>query len=133
MYVPRSLETTPVETDESPRKLAEEILTLTKMNWNNTQFDNALPITIKAARQVGGILRYATDDPKVNGRTLLMQMATLQIFCANARSCLYSCRIVCSAAAAASTCRYSGAFCGVSNVSSKGGRSSPGTERNTPS
>lgn len=65
MYVPRSLEITPVETYESPRKLGEEILALTKMNWNNTQFDNALPITIKAARQVGGILKYAADLPKV--------------------------------------------------------------------
>jgi hypothetical protein len=65
MYVPRLLEITPVETYESPRKLGEEILALTKMNWNNTQFDNALPITIKAARQVGGILKYATDLPKV--------------------------------------------------------------------
>lgn len=65
MYVPRSLEITPIETDESPRKLGEEVLALTKMNWNNTQFDNALPITIKAARQVGGILKYAADLPKV--------------------------------------------------------------------
>lgn len=65
MYVPRSLELNPVETDQSPRKLAEEILALTKMNWNNTQFDNALPITIKAARQVGGILKYASDLPKI--------------------------------------------------------------------
>lgn len=65
MYVPKSLEITPVETDESPRKIAEEILGLTKMNWNNTQFDNMQPITIKAARQVGGILKYATDLPKI--------------------------------------------------------------------
>ena len=65
MYVPKSLEITPVETDESPRKIAEEILALTKMNWNNTQFDSALPITIKAARQVGAILKHATDIPKI--------------------------------------------------------------------
>jgi len=65
MYVPKSLAITPVEIDESPRKLAEEILALTKMNWNNTQFDSSLPITIKAARQVGGILKYATDLPKI--------------------------------------------------------------------
>lgn len=65
MYVPRTLEITAVETDQSPRKLAEEILSLTKMNWNNTQFDNAYPITIKAARQVGGILKYAIDMPQI--------------------------------------------------------------------
>jgi hypothetical protein len=65
MYVPKSLEISVAETDQSPRKLAEEILALTKMNWNNTQFDNALPITIKAARQVGGILKYAIDLPQI--------------------------------------------------------------------
>jgi hypothetical protein len=35
------------------------------MNWNNTQFDNAFPITIKAARQVGGILKYAAGLPEI--------------------------------------------------------------------
>jgi hypothetical protein len=65
LYVPKSVEIRPVEVDESPRKLAEEILALTKMNWNNTQFDNGLPITIKAARQVGGILKHAIDMPRV--------------------------------------------------------------------
>jgi hypothetical protein len=65
MYVPKSLEIHAAQVDQSPRKLAEEVLSLTKMNWNNTQFDNSLPITIKAARQVGGILKYALDLPKV--------------------------------------------------------------------
>jgi len=65
MYVLKSVEISVAEADQSPRKLAEEILALTKMNWNNTQFDNALPITIKAARQVGGILKYATDLPQI--------------------------------------------------------------------
>ncbi|HOC54733.1 MAG TPA: hypothetical protein PKI20_03830 [Verrucomicrobiota bacterium] len=65
MYVPRSLEIIAAEADQAPRKLAEETLALTKMNWNNTQFDNGLPITIKAARQVGGILKYAGDLPEI--------------------------------------------------------------------
>ena len=43
-------------------------LALTKMNWNGTQFDGALPITLKAARQVGDILKYVPDgttpDPR---------------------------------------------------------------------
>jgi len=58
MYVPRTLEITSVDVEQPPRVLAEEILALTKMNWNNTQFDAAFPITIKAARQVGAILKY---------------------------------------------------------------------------
>jgi len=35
---------------------------LTKMNWNDTQFDGGEPITIRAARQVGGILKYVNKD-----------------------------------------------------------------------
>lgn len=38
--------------------LAREMLGLTKMNWNNTQFDGAKPITLRAAQEVGRILRY---------------------------------------------------------------------------
>jgi hypothetical protein len=30
----------------------------TKMNWNSTQFDQATPIRIRAARQVGRVLKY---------------------------------------------------------------------------
>jgi len=48
--------------------LLKETLALTKMNWNGTQFDGALPITLKAARQVGDILKYVPDgttpDPR---------------------------------------------------------------------
>jgi hypothetical protein len=45
-------------------ELARETLALTKMNWNNTQFDGHAPITIRAARQVGNILKYVgPDDP----------------------------------------------------------------------
>lgn len=58
MYVPRTLEITSVDVEQPARILAQEILALTKMNWNNTQFDAAFPITIKAARQVGTILKY---------------------------------------------------------------------------
>lgn len=34
---------------------------LTKMNWNTTQFDQALPIPILAARKVGRVLKYVSD------------------------------------------------------------------------
>jgi hypothetical protein len=42
--------------------LLKETLALTKMNWNGTQFDGALPITLKAAKQVGEILTYVPQD-----------------------------------------------------------------------
>ncbi len=65
MYVPRALEIDAVDTEAPARTLAQEILALTKMNWNNTQFDSALPITLRAARQVGAILKYAGDLPQI--------------------------------------------------------------------
>jgi hypothetical protein len=65
MYVPRALEIDSVATETPARTLAQEILALTKMNWNNTQFDSALPITLRAARQVGAILKYAGDQPEI--------------------------------------------------------------------
>ncbi len=68
MYVPRSLEIIAAQTEESPKNLAREILALTKMNWNNTQFDAAFPITIKAARQVGSILRYLEMESRIQKR-----------------------------------------------------------------
>ncbi len=40
--------------------LAAEVLALTKMNWNSTQFDQALPIPIRAAKQVGRVLKHVS-------------------------------------------------------------------------
>jgi len=58
MYMPRTLRIEAARTERSLESHAVEILALTKMNWNDTQLDGALPITIRAARQVGKILRY---------------------------------------------------------------------------
>ena len=62
MYVPRSLGFRCESTEQTPIFLAREILALTKMNWNTTQFDGGEPITVRAARQVGGILKYVGED-----------------------------------------------------------------------
>jgi hypothetical protein len=40
----------------------QEILSLTKMNWNNTQFDGKYPINLQCARKVGQILKYLPED-----------------------------------------------------------------------
>jgi hypothetical protein len=40
--------------------LGQETLALTKMNWNSTQFDGSLPITIRASRAVGRILKHVS-------------------------------------------------------------------------
>jgi hypothetical protein len=48
--------------------VAAEILALTKMNWNNTQFDNGMPITIAAARHVGEVLKYVGEEQEIAPR-----------------------------------------------------------------
>ncbi len=61
MYVPKTLKMKIVYTEQTPKQLAIEIMALTKINWNNTQLDNSLPITLKEARQVGEILKYVEE------------------------------------------------------------------------
>jgi hypothetical protein len=62
MYIPRPLEITAEDSDRAITDIAKEALSLTKMNWNNTEFDNSMPITIQAARKVGKILKYIDKD-----------------------------------------------------------------------
>lgn len=68
LYVPRPLKFQIAQADESPRRLAEEILALTKLNWNNTQFDGGEPITMRVARQVGKVMKYVPDGGIVQPR-----------------------------------------------------------------
>ncbi|MDR3474370.1 MAG: hypothetical protein P4M09_22200 [Devosia sp.] len=58
--VPRPLHLRPHECETPLPALAAEVLALTKMNWNSTQFDQALPIPIRAARQVGRVLKHVS-------------------------------------------------------------------------
>lgn len=62
MYIPLPLGFRCDQTSETPKFIAKEILGLTKMNWNNSQFDGGEPITLRAARQVGSILKYLGPD-----------------------------------------------------------------------
>lgn len=66
MYIPSPLEIRIVKRVSSVKTICREILGLTKMNWNNTQFDNKYPITIGCARKVGEIMKYLgeSDIPK---------------------------------------------------------------------
>ncbi len=65
LYIPQPLEIRIVESDESANTLCTEILGLTKMNWNNTQFDGKYPITIGCSRRVGEVMKYLTEkDPE---------------------------------------------------------------------
>ena len=62
MYIPSPLEIRIVKKSSSYRTICREILGLTKMNWNNTQFDNKYPITVGCARKVGEIMKYINDQ-----------------------------------------------------------------------
>lgn len=68
MYVPRPLHIRCQKLAQPLKYIAEETLALTKMNWNNTQFDNGFPITISAARHVGEILKYVDASQEIAPR-----------------------------------------------------------------
>jgi hypothetical protein len=63
MYDPRPLLLCPHKrSDSTIAQIASEVLSLTKINWNSTQMNQKLPIPIRAARNVGEVLKYVTDD-----------------------------------------------------------------------
>ncbi len=68
MYVPSSLEFIRADGEATPLVLAREILELSKLNFNNTQFDGGEPITIRAARRVGDILKHISEGRAVQSR-----------------------------------------------------------------
>jgi len=63
-YVPSPLKITVYEQDSSLESLCDEILGLTKMNWNNTQMDGRLPITLECAKKIGDIMKYVSINEK---------------------------------------------------------------------
>lgn len=67
LYIPQPIELRIVKSEESPTFIAKEILGLTKMNWNNTQFDGKYPVTLGCSRKVGEIMKYLTeyDTPQI--------------------------------------------------------------------
>jgi hypothetical protein len=68
LYVPRPIQVTIATGEETPLSLAREILALTKMNWNSTQFDGAMPLTITAASGVGKVLKHCMDGQRIEPR-----------------------------------------------------------------
>lgn len=61
-YMFQPLELRIVKSEESPSFIAEEILGLTKMNWNNTQFDGKYRVTLGCARKAGEIMKYMNES-----------------------------------------------------------------------
>jgi hypothetical protein len=68
LYVPRPIEIVCAEVSEATRTLASEVLALTKMNWNASQFDHSQPITLEGARCVGKILRCVPEGAALAAR-----------------------------------------------------------------
>jgi hypothetical protein len=65
MYVPCPLEFVRNDGETPPIELAREMLELSKLNFNNTQFDGGEPLTVRAARRVGDILKHVDADKVV--------------------------------------------------------------------
>lgn len=67
LYDPRPLLLCPHEVcDSTVSQIAEEVFSLTKVNWNSTQMNQRLPIPIRAARKVGEVLKYTKDSEIVS-------------------------------------------------------------------
>lgn len=61
LYIPKPLLLRPYSGGESTLgDLARETLALSKMNWNSTQFDGSSPITLRASRVVGRVLKHVS-------------------------------------------------------------------------
>jgi hypothetical protein len=67
-YIPRAIEFIREDGETSASELARELVGLSKLNFNNTQFDTGDPITVRAARRVGDILKHVPTGKKVNAR-----------------------------------------------------------------
>jgi hypothetical protein len=67
-YIPRAIEFVRESGETNASELAREIVGLSKLNFNNTQFDTGDPITVRAARRVGDILKHVPVGRKVNSR-----------------------------------------------------------------
>ncbi len=64
-YVPRPIQLRAAKSDDSIRQIARDVLVLSKMNWNKTQMDGSLPITLGASHQVGNVLKYVEGAGQV--------------------------------------------------------------------
>ena len=66
-YVPNPLLLCPHEASESTiTQIANEVFSLTKINWNSTQMNQKLPIPIRAAGNVGEVLKYVEEGQSVS-------------------------------------------------------------------
>lgn len=62
VHMPKALSIDIYEGDSTLRKICNEILALSKMNFNNCNYYDSLPITIRFAKKVGEIVQYFPAD-----------------------------------------------------------------------
>jgi hypothetical protein len=67
-YVPRPIALRPAYSERPMTELAAEALALSKMNWNSTQFDGQLPVSIRTARDVSDVVRRLEEGAPVEPR-----------------------------------------------------------------
>ena len=67
-YIPIPMRIRSEHTEQTQRFLAREVLSLSKMNWNNTQFDGAEPVTLQASRKCSNVLRYCSEGRQIEPR-----------------------------------------------------------------
>jgi hypothetical protein len=60
MRVPSPLQLRPFECETLLADIAAGMMALTKLNWNSMQLDGKLPIPIRAAREVGRVLKHVS-------------------------------------------------------------------------
>jgi hypothetical protein len=58
VYIPHGLSINLFQNESSLKTICKEILALTKLNFNNCNYFDSLPITIRFAKKVGEILQY---------------------------------------------------------------------------
>lgn len=68
MYVPVPLGLRVALAEHDVEHLAEEVLALSKMNWNQSQLDGRLPITLRAAARVANVLKHVAPGAAVAPR-----------------------------------------------------------------
>jgi hypothetical protein len=64
MHIPHPIQVKIFDSDSHIKKICEEIMALTKMNFNNCSYFDSLPITIRFSKKVGEILQYLPDSIK---------------------------------------------------------------------
>lgn len=60
-HIPHPLEINIYESESSLKQICEEILALTKMNFNNCNYYSSIPITLRFAQKVGEITQYLDE------------------------------------------------------------------------